>query len=380
MYLKKYTFPRLTLNRLLNSILSPVDVYRRQIDAGELRHDVAQRNVIVHLESLFQFVISNQGKRKWYDKFLDTKPESPNGYYLWGGVGTGKSMLMDLFHHTLPEGQARRIHFHRFMQWVHNEKNQIKEQQDPLAIVAEKFAVNARILCLDEFSVTDITDAMILSELLKHMFKQSLILVTTSNTKIEDLYKDGLQRNRFLPAIKLLQENTTEINVDSGNDYRMDYLKDDAIYHTPLGDTADRDLERCFNNLAGNQVESDRTINIIDREIEIVATAAGTIWFEFSALCQTNRSNADYIEIARQFHTVLISNIPPLDKNSDDAVRRFVELVDELYDRNVNLIVSSAKLPGEIYTGKRLEKPFKRTVSRLNEMSSHEYLARPHLS
>ncbi len=265
------------------------------------------------------------------------------------------------------------------MQFAHDQKNRIQDQHNPLAIIARKISSESKILCLDEFSVTDIADAMILSGLLNHLFHQGVVLVTTSNVEIDNLYKHGLQRNRFLPAIELLKRRMISVQVDNGRDYRMACLQDDAIFHTPLGGQANLQLTNCFNQLAGRYDKTIRSIAVYGRNIDVVASGPGIVWFEFKSLCQTSRSKTDYIEIARQFHTIFVSNIPPLDSTRDDAARRFIELVDEMYDRNVNMIVSSAQTPQNIYRGKRLAAPFKRTSSRLTEMSTPPYLARPHL-
>ena len=366
---------------------TPLTIYQRSIERGELNPDSAQLNAIRHLDALFHKLVSNQDKGNWFQRLFKPTKEPVQGYYFWGGVGTGKTILMDMFYQSLPEGLSQRIHFHRFMQSVHDRKNQITDRQDPLGMVAASFASKIKVLCLDEFSVTDITDAMILSGLLDHFFRQGVVLVTTSNTEINNLYRDGFQRPRFLPAIALLKKHTVAIHVDSGNDYRMAYLQGHAIFHMPPGQQADSELAKCFNQLTGTvdesvpaNVNSVKVMTILGRDIAIVAAGSGVVWLEFQSLCQTNRSKSDYIEIAKQCHTILLSNIPRLDATRDDAARRFVELVDELYDRNVNLIVSSAHPPENIYTGKRLAEPFKRTASRLTEMSSREYLSKPHLS
>ncbi len=366
---------------------SPLNLYQRHIEQGELHPDVAQYQAIKQLDQLFHTLTSKPGKR--FQRLFKPTQAGAQGYYLWGGVGTGKTVLMDMFYLSLPAGLGERIHFHRFMQHIHEHKHEIKDQREPLGIIAAAFAARIKVLCLDEFSVTDITDAMILSGLLEHLFNRGVVLVTTSNTEIADLYKDGLQRQLFLPAITLLKKHTIAVHVDSGYDYRMAYLREDAIFHTPVGQQADVELANCFKRLTAQKAHDTvnayaqtqtNSIVIFGREIAIVAGASGVVWFQFQMLCQTNRSKADYIEIAKQFHTVLLSNIPQLTVTEDDAARRFIELVDELYDRNVNLIVSSAHPPEHIYTGKRLAEPFKRTSSRLIEMSAHAYLAKPHLS
>ena len=364
----------------MNDADSPLGVYQAEIALGALVPDRGQFRVVRRLDSLCRQLLSPAGQGRWYHRFVNRGNRNCRGYYLWGGVGTGKTMMMDIFHQALPDGFAKRIHFHKFMQAVLERKNEIKDQQDPLAVIAREYASDIQVLCLDEFSVTDIADAMILSGLLQHLFKRNIVLVTTSNTRPDDLYQDGLQRARFLPAIELLKIHTHVLNVDSGKDYRMEYLQDRAIFHTPLGTGADIALRDCFDGLAGKNRDGTRTVTIAGRDIEIVALGPGVIWFDFHILCQTHRSKLDYIEIAKQFHTVLLSNIPPLGDDQNDAARRFIELIDEFYDRNVNLVASSAQPPDRIYTGKRLAGPFKRTASRLNEMSAHQYLSKPHLS
>jgi cell division protein ZapE len=360
--------------------MTPLEIYQNNLDAGSISPDLGQLEAVGKLDFLHQELASPAPTRKWYQRLSSPERPGVRGCYLWGSVGTGKTMLMDTFFQAQPDSRAHRIHFHRFMQAVHDEKNRIRDHQDPLDIIAGNYASKFRVLCLDEFSVTDITDAMILSGLLNHLFRRGLVLVTTSNSRIEDLYKDGLQRTRFLPAIELLQTHTNEIQVDSGSDYRMAYLKDDAIFHTPLGEESSRALANCFRQLSGKDAYDGKTIVISGREIDTAGHGSGAAWFTFGSLCESSRSSLDYIEIAREFHTVILSDIPRLDSTADDAARRFIQLVDIFYDRNVNLIASSACAPAEIYSGVRLAEPFRRTASRLNEMSTDDYLSRPHLS
>jgi len=360
-------------------------LYQSRVGRGELEMDPAQLAAVQKLDALHRQLIARPATPNrvlaWYRKrFARPDRTMIRGLYLWGGVGTGKTLLMDLFYQSLPDQLARRIHFHRFMQSVHDEKNRVGDRSDPLGIVAGKWASKWRVLCLDEFSVTDITDAMILSGLLRHLFQRGVVLVTTSNTRPENLYQGGLQRDRFLPAIELLENHTDSVKVDNGNDYRMAHLRDEAIYHIHRGDETLSKLRHCFEALTGARSGGRQSITINDRMVEACAVESGVIWFEFAGLCQTRRSRLDFIEIARQYHTVILSDIPQLTASMDDAARRFIELIDELYDRNVNLIASSTRLPDQIYVGKRLAEPFKRTSSRLVEMSSDEYLSRPHLS
>ncbi|NKB77868.1 MAG: cell division protein ZapE [Gammaproteobacteria bacterium] len=358
---------------------TPLAIYTRHIRTGLLTEDASQAKCISHLNRIFlEFDKSGESQPSVLSRFFKPKQPPIKGLYLWGGVGTGKTLLMDIFVESLSRDICQRIHFHRFMQSVHDLKKEVKDKQDPLKMVAQHFSKHHRILCLDEFAVTDITDAMILSGLLNHLFEQGMTLITTSNIEIKNLYQHGLQRDRFQAAIQLLQQNTLQINVDSGQDYRQQYLLQDDIYHSPLSQHANEAMRTAFTRLSGPYEDTKKQITLCGREVEIVASGPGVIWFEFESLCQTNRSKMDYIELSKRFHTILLSNIPHLDHTLDDSTRRFIELIDELYDRGVNLILSAAQIPEELYTGERLVEPFKRTISRLQEMSSPEYLSKPH--
>ena len=362
------------------TIPSPAKIYTDHVQAGTLREDPAQRAGIKALEAVYQ-TLQKRPKHpsSWFRQYLLPSEPAVNGLYLWGGVGTGKTLLMDIFFQSLPAGLAKRIHFHRFMQSVHNQKHRIRHQSDPLKIIAGTLAGKHGVLCLDEFTVTDITDAMILSGLLRYLFEKNMILVATSNTAINQLYLGGLQRERFLCAINLLEKHTTQIRIDSGTDYRMAYLQKDGIYHTPADAKAHQLIRETFQQLAGMYEDSKQQITLSGRTVDVISTGSGVVWFDFQSLCMTNRSQADYIELSKRFHTVIISSIPTLDQDLDDPTRRFIELIDELYDRRVNLIVSASAPPESLYIGKRLAVPFQRTASRLREMSSSDYLADPHL-
>ncbi|MEJ2176812.1 MAG: cell division protein ZapE [Gammaproteobacteria bacterium] len=356
--------------------MTPSALYRAEVSTGEIQEDPSQLAALEHFDRLHEQILKSLD-RNWFQKLRQRAV--PKGLYLWGGVGTGKTLLMDIFYSALPDGVARRIQFHRFMQFVHDKKGAVHDQQNPLRIIASDLARKHRVLCLDEFAVTDITDAMILYGLLDALFDDGVALVTTSNIAQAELYKNGLQRDRFLPAIKLLQTFTEEVHVDSGNDYRMAYLRDDSIYHYPLDQTSERALADCFSQLAGHHEDSKSSIYINGREVQVVATGSGVAWFEFEILCEGHRSRMDYIELSKRFHTLILANVPELNDLCKDASRRLIELVDELYDRGVNLIISAATNAESLYSGKSLSQPFKRTVSRLQEMASLEYIARPHL-
>ncbi len=356
--------------------MNPSQLYQIEVGTGEIQRDEAQQQALDHFDRLHEEICQIQN-RSWFRRWRDNSVS--RGLYLWGGVGTGKTLLMDMFYQSLPDGCARRIHFHRFIQSVHEHKNRIKDQQNPLKIIAAELVRKHRVLCLDEFAVTDITDAMLLHGLLDALFEGGVILITTSNIRQVDLYQKGLQRDRFLPAIGLLQIHTREIRVDSGSDYRLAYLQDDSIYHSPLDTEAQQALAECFKKLAGHYEDSKSSIMVSGREVPVVATGSGVVWFEFAVLCTGHRSKMDYIELSKRFHTLIVANIPLLNDFEVDATRRLIELIDELYDRGVNMLVSAAAGPDALYSGSRLEQPFKRTISRLQEMSSADFLARPHL-
>ena len=348
-----------------------------------LTGNAAQLRALAYLDRLQAQLHSRPGPadRGWLRRWFGAAPEPVRGGYLWGGVGAGKSLLMDLFHASLAPGLSERVHFHRFMRAIHARKTALGQVQEPLQIIAREIAAAARVLCLDEFIVTDITDAMLLAGLLRGLFANGCALVTTSNTPVAELYRDGLQRARFLPAIALLERHTAQIHVDPGQDYRMRCLRQDGIYHTPADQQARQRMAATFSQLScAGQSASAVMININDREIQAFKAGPGVLWFAFDALCRTRRSSHDYIEIARQCHTVLLSDLPQMAERDNDAARRFIELVDEFYDRHVNLIVSSDFPPDALYTGKRLAQPFQRTASRLVEMRSAQYLGKPHLS
>jgi len=308
------------------------------------------------------------------------EPPSPvSGLYLWGGVGRGKTHLMDAFFAETQVMRKRRLHFHHFMRDLHRELAALPPQPDPLQVVAQRLADEVRLLCLDEFVVTDITDAMILHGLLKAMFARGITLVTTSNTRPDRLYENGLQRDRFLPAIDLLRAHTREFHLDAGTDYRLRALEQAEVYFTPLDERATQRMQRLFDQLSGGHQEGETTLFINQRQIEAQRLAPGTAWLGFRELCEGPRATADYIEIAREYHTILLSGIPQLTPAHDAAARRFLHLVDELYDRNVKLIASSAVPIEDLYKGKDLAFEYERLRSRLTEMQSKDYLARPHL-
>lgn len=368
----------------------PYERYRRDLQQEGFQHDPAQERAVQALQKVYdQLLVQPQpvaAKKPGLLARLTGRgqpaiaEQSPvRGLYLWGGVGRGKTYLVDTFVDALPLQHKQRIHFHSFMRAVHAELKQLKNQQDPLQIVARRFAEKARVICLDEFFVADITDAMLLYGLLKELFANGVTLITTSNIPPDDLYKGGLQWARFLPAIELIKQNLDVLNVDGGVDYRLRYLEKAEIYHWPLDERADQVLVDAFNHLAPEPGHRGGDLEIEGRFIPTLGEADGVVWFNFRAICDGPRGTNDYIEIARCFHTVLISNLPVMDWQMENQARRLINLVDEFYDRGVKLILSAAAPPLELYRGERLKFEFQRTVSRLQEMQSHEYLERPHL-
>jgi cell division protein ZapE len=308
------------------------------------------------------------------------RPQGPvRGAYLWGGVGRGKTFVMDLFFECLPFDDKLRFHFHRLMYRVHSQLKALKNEEDPLQIVAADFARQARVVCFDEFFVTDIADAMILGHLLDALFSRGVTLVATSNIPPDDLYKGGLQRARFLPAIGLIKAHAEILRVDAGTDYRLRVLERAEIYHSPLDEGADASLDRWFSELAPDDGSVDQPIEINGRNIRTRRRADGIAWFDFAELCDGPRSADDYIELARAFQAVIVSAVPVMDEVRENQARRFIALVDEFYDRKVKLIVSAAAPVADIYRGARLVREFERTRSRLLEMQSRSYLAAPHV-
>jgi cell division protein ZapE len=364
--------------------------YQKDLNREDFQYDIAQEQAIHSLQRICDELVSapsaaslSQPKllkrlfgnhRKQHDSLAPVK-----GLYLWGSVGRGKTYLVDLFCATLPIEQKRRIHFHSFMQQIHDMLGKLKEQQNPLKLVAQRFAEKTRLICLDEFFVSDITDAMLLSGLLEELFNQGITLVTTSNIPPDELYKDGLQRSRFLPAIDLIKTHMEVMNLDGAMDYRLRYLEKAEIYHYPLDEKADSILINTFDHISPEVGCPNSNLEIAGRSIPTRRQADGVVWFDFSAICDGPRSQTDYLEIACCFHTVLISDVPIMDWQMENQARRFLNLVDAFYDRSVKLIISAAAPITEIYQGEKLTFEFQRVFSRLQEMQSHEYLAREHL-
>jgi cell division protein ZapE len=368
--------------------LSPSQAYREGVDRGDWNHDPAQQPALLALDRVHAALLAPRKGR--LSRLFGGGEDAPQGLYLWGGVGRGKTFLVDLFYDHLPlpvakldagatDGNGkRRTHFHRFMRVVHQRLREHAGERDPLATIVSEWRRSLRVLVLDEFFVSDIGDAMLLARVLERMFAEGIVLVTTSNIAPAGLYADGLQRARFLPAIALLEQHCDVLELVSDTDYRLRELTRSPVYRAPLDDGGDAWLETRWHALGGDDAHRDGSIELEGRKIATRARCKGMAWFDFAVLCEGPRAAADYIEIAREFHTVLLGGIPVMDTAHDNAARRFVTLVDELYDRNVNLVCTAADAPHALYVGERLAGAFERTASRLVEMRSAEYLAREH--
>ena len=364
--------------------MTPLERYQNDLQRADFFRDAAQENAVRHLQRLYDdLVAETPPSTGLLGRLLGKKPEKPiKGLYFWGGVGRGKTYLVDTFFDALPFEQKMRTHFHRFMKRVHEELRTLDGEKNPLVIVAQRFAKEARVICFDEFFGSDITDAMILAGLLDELFKNGVSLVATSNIVPDGLYKDGLQRARFLPAIALLKQYTEVVNVDSGIDYRLRALEQAELYHYPLSAEVEQELDKSFRSLLiGNcKVLENEQLSVENRIIVARKVANDVAWFDFRALCDGPRSQNDYIELGKIYSAIIMSNVEQMNTSNEDMARRFVNLVDEFYDRNIKLIISAEVALKDLYVGNRLQFEFQRTLSRLLEMQSHEFLARPHRS
>ncbi len=377
---------------MLSVALTPLERYQRDLKREGFKHDAAQQQAVTHLQDLYEQLLT-LGTERWdsnlwgavagfFSGVLHRKSwRAPvRGLYLWGGVGRGKTYLMDNFYESLPFQRKLRAHFHRFMRRVHQELKTLNGEKNPLDTVADRLSQEARVICFDEFFVSDITDAMTLANLLDGLFRRGVSLVATSNIVPDDLYRNGLQRERFLPAIELLKKYTHILNVDGGVDHRLRALEQVQLYYSPLGGAADASLLESFQSLVPDreEIRENVTLDVENRSIRARYEAEDVVWFDFSELCDGPRSQNDYIELAREYHAVLVSGVPQMSLHCEDQARRFINMVDEFYDRNVKLVISAAAPLDRIYIGSKLRFEFERTGSRLLEMQSHEYLERPH--
>ena len=361
---------------------TPVELFETAVARSDFTRDEEQAAVARRLDDLQRRLVDAQDNNRrgnWFARLRGKSAPPVKGLYIWGDTGRGKTWLVDLFHEALPIETKMRHHFHRFMANVHGELAALKGQADPLSVVADRIAGRASVICFDEFFVSDIADAMLLGTLFGHLFDRGVTLVATSNIPPGSLYRDGLQRARFLPAITLIEQHTDIVHMAGDTDYRLRALERAELYHTPLDDGANAALKAGFEAIAPAACWRSGPLRVNQREIATVRRADGAAWFEFDDLCDGPRSQSDYIEIARSHHSIVLANVPQLTWELDNPARRFIALVDEFYDRNVKLILSAAVGINTLYAGERLAFEFRRTRSRLEEMQSKAYLARPHL-
>ncbi|MCX0499313.1 cell division protein ZapE [Erwinia billingiae] len=371
--------------------MSPLARYQQALEKGEFQPDAVQLDAMTRLDGIYQALTRVQpvsaqpakglfGKlNKLMGKGKTEAPAAARGLYMWGGVGRGKTWLMDMFFQAIPGERKQRLHFHRFMLRVHQELTELQGQSDPLQIVADRFKSETDLLCFDEFFVSDITDAMLLGTLMEALFARGITLVATSNIPPDDLYRNGLQRARFLPAIEMIKQHCEIMNVDAGIDYRLRTLTSAHLWMTPLNDDTSKEMERMFVALAGVARSDKPVLEINHRSLPTQGTAEGVVAMDFKTLCGEGRSQHDYIELSRRFHSVLLYNVPVMIYKTEDQARRFLALVDEFYERHVKLVVSAEASLFEIYQGARLKFEYQRCVSRLQEMQSEEYLRLAHL-
>ncbi len=356
-------------------------LYERERERLQYSHDPAQFAALNRLAKLQEVLLADSTPKGVLGSVLRRKtlPTVQRGLYLWGGVGRGKTWLMDLFFNSLPLKQKQRTHFHRFMQWIHEELNKHAQQAEPLQLIAQKIGRKTRVLCFDELFVSDIADAMLLGKLFGYMFERGITVVATSNVPPDGLYKEGLQRARFLPAIEQLKRHMEVLQVDGGTDYRLRALSKAQTWLVQQSPEAmNGELQTMFENIAGEPGQPDSVLLVNHRKLHPKRQNPDVVWFGFAELCEGPRSQLDYIELARCYHAVLLSGIPLLDAQRENPARRFISLVDEFYDRDVKLICSAAAPIASLYQGNSLRFEFERTKSRLVEMQSEQYLARPH--
>jgi len=359
--------------------LSPLERYRHDLDAG-MQVDPAQAQAIDYLQGIYFALKQRDTKpRGWLSRIFAAKEDKIRGLYLWGGVGRGKTYLMDTFYECVAEPRKRRVHFHHFIKELHEQLSLLPKSPNPLAIIANRLADEYRLLCLDEFFVDDIADAMLLVGLLPVLFARGVVLVTTSNIEADELYKNGLQRLHFLQVIEEIKQHTHVVKLAGATDYRLKMLERAGTYHVytePM--VAEQYLEFRFQELVPAHERIGNHVEINHRQIEARGLSLDMVWFDFSAICETPRSAADYVEIAREYHTVLLGLVPRMGEAKEDVAKRFMHLIDALYDHNVKLIIVAAVEPDELYSGRRIKEGFLRTASRLHEMGSTAYLSEPH--
>lgn len=359
---------------------TPLERYQAALATGDFSEDAVQLAAVTYMDNLYHEIIKSQDSSGggWFSSLFKSKPVMPKGLYMWGGVGRGKTWMMDMFYESLPIKRKMRMHFHHFMQRVQRELVALQGQADPLKKVADIIHQEAVVICFDEFFVSNVSDAMILGDLFSMLFDRGITLVATSNIEPSGLYKNGIHRDRFLPAIAQVEKHTTVMNIDAGIDYRLRLLKQAKLYSSPLTDDTKDWLSERFDTLAGGQTISTSLIMIGGRNIDVIKRTETMLLADFRALCMQPRSAADFIEIANDFDTVMVDNVPVLNDTLMDPTRRFIYLVDEFYDRRVKLLIRAEQSILTLYQGEKLAFEIERTRSRLLEMQSEEYLAEEH--
>jgi cell division protein ZapE len=354
--------------------MTPLAYYQEQCQKGVIVADKAQLLVMQQIDALYHALILEHKKRKGRLAFL-RKPKLVRGLYLWGGVGIGKTFLMDCLYHCLPFSKKTRMHFHQFMQWVHQELKNHQGDNDPLLRIADKVAKKTDLLCFDELVVAEITDAMLLGRLLNALFARGVCIVATSNIEPDELYKKGLQRQLFLPTIASIKQHTHVIHVPITLDYRLRHLKTAGVFFSANDEEAEEDMEKCFALLTAGSTVSKAPLHIHDRSINIIKQAGDVVWFDFDSLCHVPRSQHDYLAIAKIYRTVFISHVPVIPASAKNHITLFIHLIDVLYDARVRLVMSAKADIEKIYTEGHLAFEYQRTRSRLLEMQSEGYFS-----
>lgn len=358
--------------------MSPKTWYQSTSAMPGFIYDAAQEAAINELDALWHELIDFKTKRNNFLGRSLLSPDVPRGFYFWGGVGRGKSFLMDVFYACVPYTRKRRIHLHQFMSEVHHEMKMLSAEKDPLIALADNIAKSIRLLCLDEFHISDIADAMILGRLLEAMFERGVVMIITSNSPPDELYANGLQRQKFLPAIELIKLNLKVINIDSGNDYRLREMASAPLFMLSKDAESNQRMQAIFERLSAGKMIEKNYIEVVGRKIPVKFLSRNAVWFDFKEICGGHHAQSDYLEIAHQHPVLFVSDIPLMGKSEAAEAQRFIWLIDILYDNRVKLVATSAAPPKEICIDKEKSIEFSRTVSRLIEMQSQSYLELPH--
>lgn len=358
--------------------MTPLQYYQQQLDSGLIEKDPQQLEAMQDLQRIYTQLLKQDSLRKNFLGQLVHSLKSPKpikGLYLWGSVGVGKTFMMDIFFHCLPINKLR-VHFHQFMQRTHDELTRLQGQKNPLDIFAKKLAKETSVLCFDEFFVSNIADAMLLGGLLKSLFENGICLIASSNVQPDDLYKNGIQRENFLPAIELIKNNTTVFHMISHHDYRLEHVTQAGVYFTPLSSEAEQNMEKSFQHFSNHKPGAKGTIDIYGRPVKIRKQSGSTIWFDFTDICGIPRSQKDFLYLAKHYQTVLISNIPVISQNENNLITSFINLIDVLYDARIKLVISAETHVEGLYPEGQMRFAFARAQSRLIEMQSADYFAK----